>query len=126
MKKELDKKLCQDFPLLYRDRGASPQQTNMCWGFPGDGWHPLIRRLSEKLELAISQIPESARHHYRASQVKEKLGVLCFYMSASTDEMDTWIQEAESESERICERCGSPGQLRGTSWLATLCDECNK
>ena len=50
MDKELDKKLVEDFPLLYADRGRSMRETCMCWGFPADGWEPLIRELSEKLE----------------------------------------------------------------------------
>lgn len=126
MKKELDEQLCRDFPLLYRDRTASPSDTSMCWGFPGDGWYQIIRRLSEKLEAAIVKLPKKEQSHYRASQVKEKYGVLRFYMAASNNEMDSWIQEAEEESERTCERCGAPGKLRGTHWLATLCDGCEK
>lgn len=55
MKKELDEQLCKDFPLLYVDRNASMQQTCMCWGFPGSGWHQIIRDLSEKLEALITE-----------------------------------------------------------------------
>lgn len=53
MKEELDKKLVEDFSLLYSDRYAPMTETCMCWGFPGDGWEPLIRELSEKLEPLI-------------------------------------------------------------------------
>lgn len=35
MRKELDDKLCKDFPNLYKERSMKPQQTCMCWGFPG-------------------------------------------------------------------------------------------
>jgi len=55
VKKELDEALCKDFPLLYRDRNASMRSTCMCWGFPGDGWEPIIRELSEKLEGMIEK-----------------------------------------------------------------------
>lgn len=58
MKKELDEALCRDFPLLYRDRFASMRTTCMCWGFPGDGWEPLIRELSGKLETLIKKYIE--------------------------------------------------------------------
>ncbi len=123
MREELDRKLCEDFPLLYRDRNAGMQSTCMCWGFPGDGWEPLIRRLSEKLESAIAALPEEEREHYRASQVKEKFGTLRFYMNASTDEMEQWIGEAEHESGRACETCGEPGKVRGKGWLRASCEE---
>jgi len=123
MKQELDEKLCADFPLLYRDRNASMGTTCMCWGFPGDGWEPLIRRLSEKLERAIEALPEDMREHCCAMQVKEKFGTLRFYLTTETDEMSAWIREAEDESARTCEECGAPGKLRGTGWLYTACDE---
>ena len=123
MRDDLDKKLCSDFPLLYRDRRANMTTTCMCWGFPGDGWEPLIRRLSEKLEAAISAMPVEARDACCASQVKEKFGTLRFYMSSSTEEMESWITQAEDESARTCEECGAPGELRGRSWVYTACAE---
>ncbi len=89
----------------------------MVWGFPGDGWYDLIFRLSEKLEVAITGLPECY-----ADQVKEKFGTLRFYMSSSTDEMEAWIDEAEAESAVTCEECGAPGKLRGKGWLYTACD----
>ncbi len=111
MREDLDEGLCRDFPLLYRD---------LCWGFPGDGWEPIIRRLSEKLEAAIVALPEC-----RAAQVKEKFGILRFYMTSSTDEMEQWIREAERESARTCEDCGAPGVRTGKGWIRTLCGECS-
>ncbi len=37
------------------------------------------------------------------------------------------IDLAERLSERICERCGSAAKTRpDRSWVATLCDQCNK
>jgi hypothetical protein len=122
MRKDLDESLCRDFPNLYADRHASMSTTCMCWGFPGDGWESLIRNLSEKLEALILQTPETTRHHYRASQCKEKFGTLRYYMAASTDEMEQAIEEAEEESARTCETCGAPGELRGDVWLYTACD----
>ena len=55
MNKDLDNKLVEDFPLLYAERNWNMQRTCMCWGFPGDGWEPLIRELSEKLEALIAE-----------------------------------------------------------------------
>ena len=58
MRKDLDEALCRDFPLLFGDRKRPMDQTAMCWGFQcGDGWEPLIRRLSEKLEPTIAVLP---------------------------------------------------------------------
>jgi hypothetical protein len=126
MTPELDEALVRDFPNLYRDRNASMQVTCMCWGFPGDGWEPLIRELSEKLETMILALPEDGRHHVRASQVKEKFGTLRFYMSAETDEMSAAIREAERKSAVTCEICGQPGKSREGGWILTLCDKCQE
>ena len=50
MREELDKKLVEKYPLLYRDRYAPMTETAMCWGFCcGDGWYNLIDILSALL-----------------------------------------------------------------------------
>jgi len=128
MREELDRKLCEDFPCLYKDRTAPMSQTAMCWGFPGDGWEPLLRELSSKLEPLIKaeyeKDPEIEKAgYYKASQVKEKFGTLCFYMTAETDEMTELIREAEDKSAVTCEDCGKPGKLRGDGWFYTACHE---
>lgn len=55
MEQELDDKLTNTFPLLYRDRYASMQSTCMCWGFPGKGWFQITYDLSSKLEPLIQK-----------------------------------------------------------------------
>jgi hypothetical protein len=142
MKQELDAALVRDFPNLYKDRFANMRTTCMCWGFDvGDGWEPLIRRLSEKLEPLIIAIPEPKMlpagtckfgdypehpeyEKPRAAQVKEKFGGLRFYMTSETDEMSVAIKEAEAEAWKTCEKCGSPGKPREGGWIVTLCDIC--
>ncbi len=124
MRASLDEALCRDFPLLYADRHASMRNTCMCWGFDvGDGWEPIIRRLSEKLEATIAKMPEDAQDFCKADQVKEKFGTLRFYMSAESDEMSKWIREAEQESAVTCETCGAPGTLTRKGWHKTACKE---
>lgn len=73
MSPKLDETLVKDFPLLYRGRHKSKYESCMSWGFScDDGWYPLIRKLSEKLEKIIQELPESDR--FEAAQVKEKFG----------------------------------------------------
>lgn len=123
MRKELDEALVRDFPNLYKERHGSPRETCMCWGFPGDGWEPLIRRLSERLEpLGVV-----------ADQVKEKFGTLRFYIESTTEEQRSaydFIHQAEAESAVTCEDCGASGSLRGReagrAWVRTLCDGCHE
>lgn len=62
----------------------------------------------------------------RASQIKEKFGMLRFYMTHQTDEMSAIIVKAESQSSKTCEECGKPGKLRGRGWSYTRCAPCWK
>ena len=130
MKKELDAKLVKDFPLLYADRHKSAQETCMFWGLAvGDGWEPLIRELSEKLEPLIGKwiLENLDRKEFppRAAQVKEKFGTLRFYMNGYCgEEIRKAIREAEEKSCVTCEDCGDPGTSRSGGWYRTLCDEC--
>ena len=129
MNKELDDALCRDFPLLYVERNWTMQQTCMCWGFSNDGWEPLTRRLSEKLEPMIQQWikdhPGEEGHHPRCVQHKEKFGTLRFYMGGDvSDEMQDLVDKAEEESAVTCEDCGAPGQLYTQGWHLTQCEPC--
>ena len=96
------------------------RETCMCWGFScGDGWEPLIRRLSEKLEPLGVEV----------SQVKEKFGGLRFYLAGTEagvdmEAVDRAVRDAEEEADVTCERCGQPGTLGGKSWVSVQCDPC--
>jgi hypothetical protein len=119
VKPELDAALVRDFPHLYRDRHGDPSKTSMCWGFPGDGWEPIIRRLSENLE------PVARETGLRAVQVKEKFGGLRFYVSAGG--VRSVIDAATEESYRTCEHCGAAGSIREYgNWVSTFCDPCHE
>ena len=125
MKKELDEKLCKDFPLLYRDQHGDSRKTAMCFGFQvDDGWYDLIYKLSGSLENIITGMKvDNDSSLPRATTVKEKFGGLRFYVSPTTDQIHAIISKAESESYKICERCGEPGTFRRFKWLVTLCDK---
>jgi hypothetical protein len=129
MKDELDEKLVNAHPLLYRDRSKSMMETCMYWGFEcGDGWFDLIWDLSQKLERLIQKVKEASptvdvNYLPAASQVKEKFGGLRFYMTTETDEMSEAIRKAEERSYTTCELCGKVGQLANTSWMVVRCKE---
>lgn len=127
MKTELDEKLVQAFPKLYKNRHGSEYDTCMAWGFEtGDGWYELIKECSEKLEVINDKI-EDPEFHIVAEQVKEKFGTLRFYVGAVpseyADEIYDAIRVAEDKSETTCEVCGEVGRIRGKGWVSTLCDK---
>lgn len=119
-----DEALCRDFPLLYANRNKPATVTCMCWGFEcEDGWEPLIRDLSAKLERLIAAQSEPRAV---AAQVKQKFGTLRFYMTGATADMYMLIEVAERHSNYVCESCGAPGKVRDGYWVKVLCDTCNK
>jgi hypothetical protein len=129
MRRELDQKLCEEFPLLYRDGYKSKDETCMYWGFAcGDGWFDIIYRLSEKLEALISLLPDDGNRPC-AAQVKEKFGGLNFYMSQYTEGMSDFIAAAGKESYNTCEDCGSKEDTTTEAtryWIKTLCPKCRE
>jgi len=123
MNKKLEMKIVKKCPLLYRDYGGDPKKTCMAFGIAvGDGWYKIIHDLSIKLEWWIRTWKMKAK----AAQVKEKFGLLRFYMKDGCAEMNDLIQEAEALSAKTCEECGKPGKktVNDMGWIQTLCPKC--
>lgn len=118
MRAELDKKLCETYPGLYRNRHTGPQQSSMAWGFAcGDGWYDLIDVLSDLLTKHDPNIV--------ASQVKEKFGGLRFYYGGKRDSYcDGAVGMAEAFSMISCDECGAPAKT-GTQmgYVSTRCSK---
>jgi hypothetical protein len=87
------------------------------WGGSGD----IITQ--GEIDLRKQLMDDEASKVPVASQVKEKMGGLRFYIDGSTDKYQNYISFAESMSVRTCEQCGAPGEFRGRSWLYTACDQ---
>lgn len=123
MSPELDKQLCEKYPVIFSQRNGSPQETAMCWGFDcGNGWYDLIDKLCENIQNHIvygSDVPPVV-----ALQVKEKYGTLRFYAHGGDEYISGLITMAESMSGRICEICGNKGKIRNDGWITTRCDPC--
>lgn len=55
MRKELDNKLCEKYPKIFRDRHAPPNKTCMYWGFDhGDGWYNIIDMMCANIQSHIN------------------------------------------------------------------------
>ncbi len=97
----------------------------MSYGFDcDDGWFDLIRTLSQKIEDAARQTGLEPKNNAwpEATQVKQKMGSLRFYLYDPTEVMTALIRKAEQDSAKICETCGNPGATVRSSRIQTLCD----
>lgn len=143
MRDELDKKLCEKYPLIFADRNKSMQESCMFWGFEhGDGWYQIINSLCANIQHHIDwthknnawdlewnkEHPEDQREvreacpQVVATQVKEKFGTLRFYYDGGDDVIDGMVRMAESWSAVACEECGAPGTQNRQGWIKTLCE----
>ena len=113
MRYELQKKMMDNYPKLYRNRPAI---------LTGDGWFNIIKELSDKLE---KMIPETIDNDFKCFQVSERHGGLNFSMTMATDEMYKEIEIAEEKCCQTCEKCGNPGKFtKINGWRCILCENC--
>lgn len=147
MSPELDKKLCEKYPELFRDRHGDVTKTCMVWGFEcGDGWYSLIESICEYLMADVNRLKARIGYQYYGeeyreefkqqlieaeknipvvAQVKEKFGGLRFYVHGATEEHYNYIEFAENFSYRICEECGTTHDVMtyNCGWMKTLCSQ---
>ncbi|WP_411352972.1 hypothetical protein PNH50_19135 (plasmid) [Leisingera aquaemixtae] len=117
-------RIMERFPEVYGRPPWSVKKTSLAWGFScGDGWYPLIARLSADLAAIVR---EDGLTRFRAQQVKQKLGGLRFYARGGNDRTTGRIAQAQMEAARTCEHCGTqPAEKRSLGgWLTTTCDAC--
>ena len=125
MKKELQDKLFQKYPKIFRQKNLSMQETCLCWGLEcGDGWYKIIDLLCELLQWDIDN---NKYPQIEATQVKEKYGGLRFYTNGENEHQSGQISYACNLSEITCEECGSMENVtQTTGWIVTLCSDCLK
>ena len=133
MDDKLDSLLCEKYPKIFADRFKPMNETAMCWGFEcGDGWFDILDIACGQIQSHIDWKNKYAKTEDEkvpqvvAAQIKEKFGTLRFYTNGSNEYVHGIISMAEAMSARTCEKCGSPGRLRGRGWLYTACDEHTK
>lgn len=121
---ELQKQLFDKYPKIFRQKDLPMSQTCMCWGCEcGDGWYSLLDKLCGDIQTYLDSHPEVEQ--VEAEQVKQKFGGLRFYTCGGDDVTDKLVNEAESESYKVCEKCGSRESITQTKgWVVTICQKC--
>ena len=101
-----------------------PQEPYELFGIEcGKGWNKLIIPILDYIDLYNSGHDDKIE----ILQIKEKFGGLRIYTSFSTPELDQLIDDAEEQSFKTCEYCGSTENVsQTTGWIKTLCSKCMK
>lgn len=70
MRKELDEKLCEKYPLIFRDRKGDMSKTCMVWGMCcGDGWYNILDAMCANIQGHIDHSHEQIKwaHKWNAN-----------------------------------------------------------
>lgn len=127
MREDLDKLICEKYPLIFQNRHENMQKTLMCFGFcHGDGWCNIIDNLCDGIQKHCDSKKAAGDPGFQvvAVQVKEKYGGLRFYINGGDDHIYDLIRVAEKASYETCEECGDPGKLNQDGWWTTTCEPC--
>ena len=90
----------------------------------GEGWKCLYEPIIKWIEKY--NINKDKEQQIEIHQIKEKFGGLRFYCNFYTDELIEMIRNAEQESFRVCEFCGTKENVGHTisGWYTTCCEKC--
>lgn len=95
MNKENAEKLWANFDFL------DPEERLMEFGFGcPDSWFNLLWNLCERIREELTQ-NEELKENFRVLQVKEKLGMLRFYVIGGNEKIRDMIADAMEKSEKI-------------------------
>ena len=111
MDSQLENKLYEKFPDLYREKTAPLESSKMPWGVQcGDGWYKLIYELSNK----IAKIATEGEFSPAISQIsRHEDGTLHVGVRNVTPPIADVITTARETSRLTCESCSySPAFLR--------------
>ena len=106
---QIDNDIVRKYPFLF----GKCFEFSVC-----KGWYPLIDRLCSFIE---KNEPET-----EIVQIKEKFGLLTFYVDGGSEYLYELIELAQIESSKLCEECGSYQDVekKGTFAIRTLCKDC--
>jgi hypothetical protein len=83
MRQELEDKLFNKYPKIFRQKDLDMTQTCLCWGIETpDQWYDMIDALCRQLQWDIDH---NDYPQIEATQVKEKYGTLRFYYNQIED-----------------------------------------
>lgn len=118
---------CHGIYIMTNKFNAEPQEPYELFGIEcGKGWNKLIIPILDYIDIYNSGQKEEDKIHIL--QIKEKFGGLRIYVSPKPPELSKMIEDAEDQSYKVCEFCGSTEDVKQTSsgWIKTLCKNCRE
>ncbi len=90
----------------------------------GKGWDKMIQRVLDYIDNLNNDI--DSKDSILVHQIKEKFGGLRIYCNYYPEDLSKVIQEAENESYKTCEICGTKENVGHTTsgWITTCCEKC--
>jgi len=127
MKKELQEKLFNEFPEIFRGSKLSPREHCLGRGIETeDGWFPIIYAASKSIHNHLKRLKDAGRPlDFEFAQIKEKFATIRIYDNGGDEFIDGVIATAENLSAITCEICGTTGKIYSNekrSWIKTLCE----
>lgn len=120
---ELENKLENDFPELFKGRSKPLTESLMRFGCDhDDGWFNIIYSMCGAIDSHIKRLKSPLEYEF--TQIKEKFGSLRVYANGGDEYIRGVIRMAENMSSVTCEVTGRPGKLcKKGFWYRTLCEE---
>jgi hypothetical protein len=123
VREELELKLQEAFPSMFKDLYGNPKDTCMAFGIEcGDGWYKLLYDLFHGIQQELNK---NGNPDFVLDQIKEKFGLVRVYYSGyHSEEISKLIDIAEARSAVTCEKCGKLGKPNSKGWIKVRCSEC--
>lgn len=97
MREELDKKLCEKYPKIFRNRYGDMKTTAMCWGFScSDGWFNILNILCSNIQGHVDwKRRQRARALWLNRKIKKAIETNSIEPIININQGNWWVDRCE-------------------------------
>jgi hypothetical protein len=126
MNQDLQQKLFNKYPKIFKINKPAKKPFDFWKIEVWDGWFYLISETCNKIQKILNK---DNKAFFNTAQLKQKFSSLRWYFDCDEKyfkEYNKIINNAEEESFKICEKCGTKNNVTQNKegYILTLCDEC--
>ena len=119
MIERLSDQLKKEFPDVVIVDDLNHDSPFALFGFESpNGWFQILYHAFDQMQQRVNEHQAIVR----IRQIKEKYGSLRLYIQTNDDTCKRIADEAEEQSETICEVCGAMGKLDDRGWSKVRCE----